>query len=207
MIWREKRVLLIVLGVLLAANAIFFLTYRVRYQSRLADMDARLEQAEAQLAQARASRVRVEQSIRAYKQTEADVKKIYNEYWATQSERLTAMISEVKRLTVASSLVPSSIGFARTEVAVEKNRRGQTNEPARRRNESIGATEVGIAFGVDGTYEQVRRLINLLELSRQFVIIDQIGLAAGEGHNLRFNLNVKTLFRDDEKTRAANDRL
>jgi hypothetical protein len=210
MIWREKRVLLIILGILLAANAVFFLTYRVRYQSRLQDMDERLADAEAQLAQARASRVRVEQSYRSYKQTEADVKKIYDEYWATQSQRLTAMIAEVKRLTVASSLVPSSIGFARTEVEVQRLTRAgaQSNDPARqRRNESIGATEVGIQFGVEGTYEQVRRLINLLELSRQFVIIDQIGLAAGEGQNLRFNLNVKTLFRDDEKLRAASDRL
>jgi hypothetical protein len=209
MIWREKRVLLIVLGVLLAANAIFFLTYRVRYASRLQDMDERLAQAEAGLAQARASRVRAEQSYRSYMQVEADVKKIYDEYWATQSERLTAMISEVKRLTVASSLVPSSIGFVRTEVEAQKITRRAPGSTAagRLENVSIGATEVGIQFGVEGTYEQVRRLINLLELSRQFVIIDQIGLATGDGQTLRFNLNVKTLFRDDEKARAANNRL
>ena len=35
MIWREKRVLLIVLGVLLAANTVFFFTYRVQYKNRL----------------------------------------------------------------------------------------------------------------------------------------------------------------------------
>src|SRR5438874_2592741 len=32
MIWREKRILLIVLGLLLAANTVFFFTYRVRYE-------------------------------------------------------------------------------------------------------------------------------------------------------------------------------
>ena len=31
MIWREHRILLIVLGVLFIANAIFFFTYRVQY--------------------------------------------------------------------------------------------------------------------------------------------------------------------------------
>lgn len=201
MIWREKRVLLIVLGVLLLANVVFFFTYRVRYQSRLDDLDQRMEQAETRLADARTVRVRAEQTYRGYKQIEADVRKIYDEHWATQEERLTAMIAEVKRLTVASSLVPASVSYTAKEV--------KTTGPdvTSRSRRGVGATEVGIQFGVAGTYEQVRRLINLLELSRQFVIIDALTLAQAEGQNLNFALNVKTLFRDDEKTRAANNRL
>lgn len=200
MIWREKRVLLIVLGILLFANVVFFFTYRVGYQARLTDIDERLAQAEGQLAQTRSARIRAEQQYRSYKQVEADVAKIYNEHWGTQTERLTAMIAEVKRLTVASSLVPRSIGFSETSIEVK------TASERRIRKAPIGANEVGISFGVTGTYEQVRRLINLLELSRQFVIIDQIGLAAGDGQNLNFNIHVKTLFRDDEQP-AADKRL
>ena len=201
MIWREKRVLLIVLGVLLLANTVFFFTYRVRYQSRLTDLDERMEQAETRLAEARASRVKAEQTYRSYKQIEADVAKIYNEHWATQTERLTPMIAEVKRLTQASSLVPATIGFSLTEVKTEA-----PGGPSRK-GRSVGAKEVGISFGVAGTYEQVRRLINLLELSRQFVILKQISLAQREGNTLQFNLDVKTLFRDDEKPRAGSNRL
>ena len=202
MIWKEKRILLIILGLLLAANTVFFFTYRVQYQSRLDDLDERKAEAENQLAQTRAARVKAEQTYRSYKQIEADVDRIYNEYWGTQTQRLTAMIAEVKRLTVASSLVPTTIAFTSTGVAVKGP--GQ-----RRKNEPIGATEVGISFGVDGTYEQVRRLINLLELSRPFVIVDQIGLSAREGNTLSFTLHVKTLFRDDlaPKPGAANNRL
>ena len=51
MIWREKRVLLIVLGLLLLANTIFFFTYRVQYVSRLQDLDARQEQTQTKLEQ------------------------------------------------------------------------------------------------------------------------------------------------------------
>lgn len=201
MIWREKRVLLIVLAVLLAANAVFFLTYRVRYQSRLTDMDERLAQAETALNRARSARVRAEQQYRSYKQVEADVAKIYNEYWGTRAERLTPMIGEVKRLTVASSLVPQTISFTETKVSVK------TTAERRVKKAPIGANEVGIQFGVTGTYEQVRRLINLLELSRQFVIIDQIGLAAQEGQTLNFNIQVKTLFRDEDEPVVADKRL
>lgn len=202
MIWKEKRILLIILGVLLIANVIFFFTYRVQYQSRLTDLDERLAAAESQLAQTRAARVKSEQTYRSYKQIEADVTRIYDEYWGTQSQRLTAMIAEVKRLTVASSLVPTTIAFTSSEV--KGAAAGQ-----RRKSDPIGATEVGISFGVEGTYEQIRRLINLLELSRQFVIVNQIGITAREGSNLAFNLNVKTLFRDDTapKRGAANNRL
>lgn len=205
MIWREKRILLIVLGVLLAANTIFFFTYRVQYQSRLTDLDERLAEAQKQLDEARGARMRTEQAYRSYKQIEADVRRIYDGYWATQAERLAAMIAEVKRLTVASSLVPASISFSSTEVKVDSGPPGTTT--SRRRGDPIGATEVGIEFGVEGTYPHVRRLINLLELSDQFVIIKQIGLSAREGDRLLLNLHLKTLFRDDETRGAGSNRL
>ena len=205
MIWREKRVLLIVLGVLLLANIAFFLTYRVQYQSRLQALDDRLAQAEGQLEQARTARIRAEQTYRSYKQIETDVDRIYNQHWATQSERLTAMIAEVKRLTVASSLIPTTVNYAQNTIATKRITRS-ANRRAQR--ETIGATEVGITFGVQGTYQQVRRLINLLELSDQFVIISQIGLSAREGQVLDLNLLVKTLFReDDPRPTGTNTRL
>jgi hypothetical protein len=206
MIWREKRVLLIVLGVLLFANIVFFFTYRVQYQSRLKALDDRLAQAEGQLEQARTARIRAEQTYRSYKQIETDVDRIYNKHWATQSERLTAMIAEVKRLTVASSLIPTTVNYAQNTIATKRITRSATRRVQR---ETIGATEVGITFGVQGTYEQVRRLINLLELSDQFVIISQIGLSAREGQVLDLNLLVKTLFREDDPraTTSTNTRL
>ena len=196
MIWREKRVLLIVLAVILAANTIFFFTYRVQYQSRLDAMNQKLADAEAQLRSAKADHERSENALASYRRIEADVQEVYDRHWATQAERLTAMIGEVKRLAVASALVPPSYAF--DAVAVQARNAGN-----RRRAEPIGATEVGIAFSVSGTYDQARRLINLLELSRQFVIIDSISLVAREGNQLTLNLHVKTLFRDDRPEPAA----
>jgi Tfp pilus assembly protein PilO len=201
MIWREKRVLLIVLAVILAANTIFFFTYRVQYQSRLDAMDQKLADAETQLRSAKADRAKAESSLASYRRIERDVQEIYDHHWATQAERLTAMIGEVKRLAVASALVPPAYAFDKTAVQAQ-------NTGNRRRAEPIGASEVGIAFSVSGTYDQARRLINLLELSRQFVIIDSISLVAREGNQLTLNLHVKTLFRDDRPApAAANNRL
>jgi hypothetical protein len=183
MIWREKRVLLSILGILLAANAVFFFTYRVRYENRLKDLEDRLHQSESRLTQSHSMRLGAERRVAAYRQVQKDVQEIYNQNWGTEDQRLLALISEVKRLAVASNLVPKSTSYTRTQGA--QIRRG-TN----------AAEVVGIAFTVQGDYQQVRRLINLLELSEQFVIIDQIALSSGDNSMLTLTLHLKTLFRD-----------
>jgi hypothetical protein len=192
MIWREKRILLIVLGLLLLANTIFFFTYRVQYVSRLQDLDARQEQAAARLDQARHARITTEQQLAAYKKVQSDLQVLYNERWSTALQRLTALIDEVRRLAAASHLEPPSYQFTTGET---KNSTIVSNTKG-----SIGTTTVEIAFTVQGTYEQVRRLINMLELSDQFVIIDGISLASSPttlgDKTLTLNIRLKTLFRD-----------
>jgi len=204
MIWREKRVLLIILGLLLLANTVFFFTYRVQYVSRLQDFDTRQEQAQAQLDQAHAARIAAEQQLAAYKKVETDLQVLYNERWSTPMQRLTALIDEVKRLAAASHLQPPSYSFTTTE---SKPIGGTTSGPPSKG--SVGITTVGIAFTVQGTYEQVRRLINLLELSDQFVIIDGISLASAgteADKTLTLNIRLKTLFRDVRTNAPAANR-
>jgi hypothetical protein len=181
--WREKRILLAVLGVLLAANTLFFFTYRLQYEQRLKDLDDRRDQADSRLSQQRAARVLAERRLVAYRNTSKDVQDIYTHQWATEDQRLTALISEVKRLAIASELIPKSISY--TRVTAQQSKALRTN-----------AETVTISFSVQGNYQQVRRLINLFELSRQFIIIDQIGLGSATEQNLTLNLQLKTLFRD-----------
>jgi hypothetical protein len=206
MIWREKRIPLAILGVFLLANAVFFFTYRVQYENRLNALDADKHAAEQRLEQSRARRTQTERQIAAYRKAQADLASIYNDRWATVPERFTALINEVKRLETASQLVGRSHGFGQSEKGAK--------EAA-----GLGTNVVTITFTVQGTYAQARRLINLLELSDQFVIIDAIGLSGnpqtaaivgGEnaapapppaaanvpaGGPLTLNLRLKTIFR------------
>jgi len=184
MIWREKKLPLIFLGLLLVANTIFFFTYRVQYQSRVRDLDDRKAAAEQRLVQVQRQRATGEQQLATFRKTQKDLQTIYNERWATQTERLTALINEVKRLATASQMVPPSYAFGRSET--DRNAVG------------IGTTTVSVTFTVHGTYQQVRRLINLLELSDQFIIIEGIGLGATPDPNapLTMNLRLKTIFRE-----------
>src|SRR4051812_10215715 len=144
MIWREKRVLLIVLGLLLLANTIFFFTYRVQYVSRLQDLASRQEQARAQLEVAHNARITAEQQLAGYKKVQTDLQVLYNERWSTPPQRLTALIDEVKRLAAASHLQPPAYAFTA----------GESKSAAGSQKGSIGMTSVGIAFTVQGTYEQ-----------------------------------------------------
>ena len=196
MIWKEKRVLLILLALILLANTIFFFTYRVQYQSRLDALDERLAQVEGELAKVRGSRMQAEQTLRSYRKVEGDVTLVFNEHWATQPERFTKLFAEVTHLATASGLTPASYSFARGEA--KRVTSGKKD---------VGATEVGISFGVRGTYEQIRRLINLLELSQQFVIIESIGLNAAENDQLTLDLRLKTIFRDEKPQEVAQNQL
>ena len=163
MIWREKRIPLAILGVFLLANAVFFFTYRVQYENRLQALEADKHAAEQRLADVRAQRAKTEQQIAAYRKAQSDLTQIYNERWATEAERFTALVNEIKRLEVASQLVGRSHAFGKSE----KDAKAAAG---------LGTDVVTIAFTVQGNYQQVRRLINLIELSPQFVIIDSISL-------------------------------
>jgi len=188
MIWREKQLLLVVLGILLIANLVYFFTYRVQFQARLEDYAARAEQSQARLDVATSQRVVAETQLAAYRKVQQDIKDVYDNRWSTEAARLAPLIEEVKRLAVVSQLVPQTYSFAHLNGAPE-------------------ASTVAITFSVQGTYQQVRRLINLLELSQQFVIVDQIALTNSAEGALTMNLHVKTLFRNTEAPtppRASN---
>jgi hypothetical protein len=186
MMWRERKVPLIVMAVLLVGNIFFFFTYRLDYQSRLNDMDARMEQAQRQLADAQRARLTAEQQLAAYAKVRHDLEVLYNERWSTRAKRFTQLFQEVKKLAAASHFDPRSYAFSLAETPVSKN------DPANQ-----GNSMVGMSFTVQGSYEQVRQLINLLELSNQFVIIDGIGLGGGtDPKNLTLSIRLKTMFRD-----------
>jgi len=172
------------------ANAIFFFTYRVQYEARLKALDARLQQSEEQLQRARNKRLAAEQQITSYKKVQSDLQTLYNGRWATEPERLTSLITEIKRRAADSGIaMPRSFGFSRAE------------DKDIQRTAGVGTVTVGITFTAQGTYQQLRRLINLLELSNQFVIIDTINLGSGSSpDSLTLNVRLKTLFREPARS-------
>ena len=202
MIWREHKISLTVIALLLLGNIFFFFTYRVQYQNRLRDLETRKEDAQRRLAEAQRARVAAQQQLASYDKIRTDLESLYNERWSTQTARFTRLFQEVKRLATASQFDPHSFSFTRAESdSLRKDAGG-----------SAGSTVVVVAFTVQGTYEQARRLINLIELSDQFMIIDGIGLTGGNSADLKtltLSIRLKTLFHDPvaPDARRANRQL
>lgn len=191
MIWRERRGLLLTLGIALVLNLVFFLTYRVRYEQRVRDLDNKLEQSRAQLDQARIDRANATRKLAGYTKLVKDIQMVYDEWWSTPEDRMTRLLTEIKRLAAASQLTPKSYAYSPGK--------GDTK---------MGTRTLSISFSVQGPYKNVRQLINMLELSKQFVAIDSISLSsAGTGDNLNVNLQLQTIFRGgaDNESAQGND--
>ena len=179
MIWREKKWLLIGLGAFLLANVVFFVTYRVQYEERVQDLNAKLEEAQDRLKKARNERATAEQELITYQETVKNIEIIYGDIWSTSDRRLASLIIEIRQLADKSGLTLKAIDY---DLSAQKK--------------ELGANFFVVSFGVQGTYAQIRRLINLIELSRQFVIIDEISLTGDPAGSalLQMNLQLKTLF-------------
>lgn len=190
MIWREKRILLSTLGSLLVLNLLFFLTYRVRYQERVKDLDARLASVEKRRDDVGRGTAELGQRLEGYRQTQAAIDSIYSETWSTQQRRITRLMSEINQLAAMSRLVPRTISY------------GQTAQ-----KKELGTSSMKIAFGVQGSYQQIRRLINLLELSKEFVIIESIAInnVSPDSSLINLSLQLKTLFRDQPLAREDEE--
>lgn len=188
MIWREKKWLLVSLGAFLLANLLYFVTYRIRYEERVADLDRRLEEAQDQLQKARNERAAAEQELLAYQDAVKDIEVVYADWWSTAERRLAPLIVEIRQLAARSDLRLRAINYDHTQQKGE-----------------LGASFFGISFAVQGSYAQIRRLINLIEISRQFVVIDEISLSGDPaGSNpTQMNLRLKTLFRATPSRRIS----
>lgn len=188
MIWREKKWLLVSLGAFLLANLLYFVTYRIRYEERVADLDRRLEEAQDQLQKARSERAAAEQELLAYQDAVKDIEVVYADWWSTAERRLAPLIVEIRQLAARSDLRLRAINYDHTQQKGE-----------------LGASFFGISFAVQGSYAQIRRLINLIEISRQFVVIDEISLSGDPaGSNpTQMNLRLKTLFRATPSRRTS----
>ncbi|HEY5609613.1 MAG TPA: hypothetical protein VIL97_00285 [Thermoanaerobaculia bacterium] len=185
MIWREKRLLLSILGGLLVVNLFFFLTYRVQYQERVEALEKRYEESTAKLDDAKRDRIAAERQLTAHRSVIRNTETLYNDQWSTADRRLIPLLLEIRRLADKSQVgMPRSIQY---EQAVQERESG-----------ALGTTSMGISFTIRGTYQEIRRLINLIELSQQFMIIDEIGISdssSGEGR-IQLSIRLKTLFHE-----------
>jgi Tfp pilus assembly protein PilO len=122
----------------------------------------------------------VERVLRDARSGRQALDELYRVRFATQAERLTQLITEVKRLAQRAGLEPASISYPEESI------------------DRFGLVRMSLVFGVQGTYTQLRTLINLLELSDLFLVLERVALSGSADSVLGINLQVSTFFVRDQ---------
>ena len=178
--WRVRWWLWAVPLTLALANAVLLVFHPGRTGAGFADMERELER-ETLALQSMAEKERAIATVLADAQTSREsLTNIYLRGFSTESERLTQLIAEVKRLAQRAGLRPSSISYPEDTL------------------EDYGLVRMSLVFGVQGTYPQLRMLVNLLERSDLFLVLEQVGLGGARESTLNINLAIATYFVDQE---------
>ena len=171
---------------LCVVNAALLSTYRGVYAGRFQALEDEI--AEVRNLRTRTTRevARREGQVAQVEATRNRVENLYRDGFATERERITDLIREVKELADRSGLRPGSISYPEEQL------------------ERYGLVEKSLVFTVEGDYAQLRRLINQLETTDTFVTLESISLSEATP-NLRIDLRLSTLFSDGRSAAATRE--
>ncbi|HET9225808.1 MAG TPA: hypothetical protein VFR31_04025 [Thermoanaerobaculia bacterium] len=183
-IWRLRLWVWVPALLFFLANAVAFSVYRFGYADQVKSLENDLGEVQKQLQPLSLKRKELERRLQRAGAAETAVRQLYEERFATRSQRLTAITTEVKDLARKAGLNPRSLSYPSEDI------------------EEYGLVKRSFIFPVEGTYAELRQFLNLLELSDSFLTLEAITLAeagAEQGPELRMNLTLSTLFsREDE---------
>lgn len=171
---------------LCVVNAALLSTYRGVYAGRFQALEDEIAEVRNLRTRTTQEVARREGQVATVEATRSRVESLYRQGFATERERLTDLIREVKELANRSGLRPGSISYPEEQL------------------EQYGLVEKSLVFTVEGNYGQLRRLINQLETTDTFVALESISLSEATP-NLRIDLRLSTLFSDGGSTAATRE--
>lgn len=186
-IWRLRLWVWLPALIFFLANAVAFSVYKFGYAGRISALEEGLGQQRRELEPLAQRRSELEALVTRVKTNRAQVGRLYDERFATRSQRLTRFTAEVKDLAAAAGLEPESITYPEEEI------------------EDYGLIKRSFIFTVEGTYLELRRFINLLEISGSFLALEGLSLSEGgeRGPEMRINVRISTFFVMGDEVAAA----
>ncbi|HYO12226.1 MAG TPA: hypothetical protein VE685_03410 [Thermoanaerobaculia bacterium] len=186
-IWRQRLWVWLPALLFFLANAVAFSVYRLGYAGDVASLEEELDRQELQIGQLREQRKELETLVARVRTNDLQVRQLYSEHLSNRRRALIGVDAEFKRLASQAGLLPRSISYDEEEI------------------ESYGLVRRSFSFSVEGTYAELRKFINLLELSPSFLTIEEISVVGGadEGPEVKIDLTLSTLFARDPDAAAA----
>jgi Tfp pilus assembly protein PilO len=184
-IWRQRLWIWIPALLFFLANAAAFTVYRLGYAGNVESLGQEIESERGELKKIESDRAALEKLIARADTNHRQVDGLYQRF-ATRRQRLTAITAEVQELARKAGLDPRSIAYPEQEI------------------EDYGLVKRSFVFSVDGTYLELRKFINLLELSDSFLTLEDASVSeTAKGQGLRVNLTLSTLFTKERPKTVA----
>jgi Tfp pilus assembly protein PilO len=177
-LWWERRRLWLPAAIAALVGILLLIGYRVALAGRLGLQARVVEERERSLAELDAARQETEGLVRRARATRLALDTLYGDRLGTQARRLTAIISEVKKLARQAGLEGvEAIAY--------------TDEPV----EDVPLLKKSIAFRAAGTYAELRSFVNLLEVNEAFLTLEGIRVhGEAGGGELQLEIRLSTLF-------------
>lgn len=172
---------------LLAINLLLFMVYQTSFAKRRESLESISERAGVRLVSLKDYRGDLQSFVEQFEKQKLAIESIYSQHFATEAERFTGLLREVRQLARQAGLSPDTFSYPKVDL------------------EDEGLVRRNVTFSVTGNYEQVRRLINFLELSDQFITLEEIELSGDSGNDrLSIRLSLSSLFvASDEELQLA----
>lgn len=175
--WRERLWWWLPALVVLILNLFAFVWFQAVYSGAARRVDQQLEKRGVELREIQETLGRQHEVLERVRINQQQVKNFYASRLSTREERLTSILREVRDLASTAGLEPSVVDYPEDQLT------------------EFGLEKRWVNFGVTGSYVQLRRFINLLEMSDSFLTLEDVNLnGRAEDAELRISLRISTLF-------------
>lgn len=189
-IWRQRLWVWLPAAVFFLANVAAFGVYRLGYAGDVQSLERSFDERRGELRDVEGRRRELERLIGGARQNRQRITQLYEERFSTRRRRLTGITAEVKKLATQAGLSPRDLTYPEETI------------------EDHGLVERSFIFGVEGTYLELRKFLNLLELTDSFLTLEEINLTGGSGGpELHINLSLSTLFSREEAPQEGAPRV
>jgi len=181
---RSRALLLAGSALLLAANLAWLVSFEVLYVRRQESRAQEIVRNDERLTQLQAELRKKKDELERLRTVGKDRELFYGEILDRAENRFTPRLRRLRRLAADSGLRISSFNFTETE---------DLDFPVR---------IIEARFSTDGNYASLKKLLNLLEIDKEFLTVTKIGLqrndpATGRGE-VTLALSVRTAFYDPQ---------
>ncbi len=186
-VWRQNLRVWVPALAFFALNLALLSTYRLVLVGQAEARERTYAESGGELERSRKLRARLEGLVAAGLEERREIEEFYSQRLATESQRLTEVIAEVKQLARTCGLSPAVINYHRDPIL------------------EYGLAKRSIVFAVTGNYLSLRKLVNLLELSDLFLTLEQVSLSerGGQGSTLRIQLQIAAIFAEPAAAGSA----